>query len=296
MGSRLWPSAFDRIEHFTDRASGVISGIAVIGLLAGAIVIVFDVILRALGLGGVVALNEIMGQMFAMAVAATLPAGAARKVNLRVDLMAGHFGPRLSHILLVAGSVALLLFFGLLTYYVTQLGIRFVNQGRETLILKWPLGPTYVFSAIAMGLATLVQAVKVYRDVITAPQAKAPTSSLAGMITALALGGLILAGALWALIDLSSLQSAASGRPGRVANAFLGRIKGGLAYATIAGCAGFGAVSGSSVATAATFGRIALPEMDRNKYDAALASGTVAAGGTLGALFFGDLYHLADEP
>lgn len=359
------PSAFDRIEHFTDRASGVISGIAVIGLLAGAIVIVFDVILRALGLGGVVALNEIMGQMFAMAVAATLPAGAARKVNLRVDLMAGHFGPRLSHILLVAGSVALLLFFGLLTYYVTQLGIRFVNQGRETLILKWPLGPTYVFSAIAMGLATLVQAVKVYRDVITAPQAKAPTSSLAGMITALALGGLILAGALWALIDLSSLQSAASGRPGlfvvitfillwmsvlcqiplapatallgiagtaiilgmqstgrvfandamefltnwqvatlpmflmmgsfavaagisediyRVANAFLGRIKGGLAYATIAGCAGFGAVSGSSVATAATFGRIALPEMDRNKYDAALASGTVAAGGTLGAL------------
>jgi len=45
----------------------------------------------------------------------------------------------------------------------------------------------------------------------------------------------------------------------RVANAFLGRIKGGLAYATIAGCAGFGAVSGSSVATAATFGRIVPP-------------------------------------
>jgi C4-dicarboxylate transporter, DctM subunit len=52
----------------------------------------------------------------------------------------------------------------------------------------------------------------------------------------------------------------------------------------VLGCAGFGAVSGSSVATAATFGRIALPEMAKNKYDAAFASGTVAAGGTLGAL------------
>jgi tripartite ATP-independent transporter DctM subunit len=70
----------------------------------------------------------------------------------------------------------------------------------------------------------------------------------------------------------------------RVANAVLGRVKGGLAYATIAGCAGFGAVSGSSVATAATFGRIALPEMAKRNYDPALASGTVAAGGTLGAL------------
>jgi len=358
-------SAFDRVDHIVNRASGAISGVAVIGLLAGAMVIVFDVIMRTIGLGGVIALNEIMGQMFAMAVAATLPAGAARKVNLRVDLMGAHFGPGLSRILLVAGSVALLLFFAALTYYVTQLGIRFVNQGRETLILKWPLGPTYVFAAVAMGLATLVQAVKVWGDLVSPVKAKVAKSTTVGVIMALALGGTILAGILWAFIDLSSLQSAASGKPGlfvvitfgmlwlavlcqiplgpatailgiagtaiilgmkstgrvfandsmefltswqvatlpmflmmgsfavaagisndiyRVANAFLGRIKGGLAYATVAGCAGFGAVSGSSVATAATFGRIALPEMAKNKYDAALASGTVAAGGTLGAL------------
>jgi tripartite ATP-independent transporter DctM subunit len=64
----------------------------------------------------------------------------------------------------------------------------------------------------------------------------------------------------------------------------VGHRRGGLALATIAGCAGFGAVSGSSLATAATMGLIGLPEMRRRGYSTALASGSVAAGGTLGSL------------
>lgn len=62
------------------------------------------------------------------------------------------------------------------------------------------------------------------------------------------------------------------------------RLPGGLAIATIGACGGFAAVSGSSVATAATMGTVALPEMDRFKYDERLATGSVAAGGTLGFL------------
>ena len=64
----------------------------------------------------------------------------------------------------------------------------------------------------------------------------------------------------------------------------LGRIRGSLAMATIGGCAAFAAVCGSSPATAATIGSIALPEMRRYGYDDALATGAVAAGGTLGIL------------
>ena len=64
----------------------------------------------------------------------------------------------------------------------------------------------------------------------------------------------------------------------------VGHRRGGLALATIAGCAGFGAVSGSSLATAATMGLIGLPEMRKRGYSTALASGAVAAGGTLGSL------------
>lgn len=357
--------AFQRVDRFIIRASGSISGVAVVGLLVGAMVIVVDVVLRSIGLGGVVALNEIMGQMFAMAVAATLPAGAARKVNLRVDLMARHFGPTLSRVLLVAGSVVLLLFYVALTVYVTQLGIRFVSQGRESLILQWPLGPTYIFAAVCMGMSVLVQAVKVWGDVVSPMPVNTPKSTPVGLAMALVLAGIVITGAVWAVIDLPSLQGAASDHPAvfviiafgllwvavlcqmplapatallgiagtamilglqstgrvfandamefltnwqiatlpmflmmgsfavaagisndiyRVANAVLGGVKGGLAYATVVGCAGFGAVSGSSIATAATFGRIALPEMAKNNYAASLASGTVAAGGTLGAL------------
>lgn len=70
----------------------------------------------------------------------------------------------------------------------------------------------------------------------------------------------------------------------RFANAFLSRRKGGLAMATMGGCAVFGAVCGSSTATAATFGRVALPEMLKRGYAPHFAAGTIAAGGTLGAL------------
>ncbi len=65
---------------------------------------------------------------------------------------------------------------------------------------------------------------------------------------------------------------------------WLRRLPGGLAVATIGACAGFAAVSGSSVATAATMGTVALPEMERYKYHPRLATGSIAAGGTLGFL------------
>jgi C4-dicarboxylate transporter DctM subunit len=68
------------------------------------------------------------------------------------------------------------------------------------------------------------------------------------------------------------------------ANAWLGKLPGGLAIATVGACAAFAAVSGSSVATAVTMGSVALPEMKRYKYDSALATGCVAAGGTIGIL------------
>jgi tripartite ATP-independent transporter DctM subunit len=63
-----------------------------------------------------------------------------------------------------------------------------------------------------------------------------------------------------------------------------GHRRGGMALASIAGCAGFGAVSGSSLATAATIGLIGLPEMRKRGYSDALATGSIAAGGTLGSL------------
>jgi C4-dicarboxylate transporter, DctM subunit len=70
----------------------------------------------------------------------------------------------------------------------------------------------------------------------------------------------------------------------RAANAFVGHFRGGLGIATIAACAGFAAISGSSVATAATFATVAYPEMRRYNYPQSFATGVIAAGGTLGAM------------
>jgi C4-dicarboxylate transporter DctM subunit len=65
---------------------------------------------------------------------------------------------------------------------------------------------------------------------------------------------------------------------------WLGHLPGGIAQAAVAGCAGFAAVSASSIATAATMGLVAIPEMKRLHYDPALATGSVAAGGSIGVL------------
>src|SRR6187401_1993388 len=70
----------------------------------------------------------------------------------------------------------------------------------------------------------------------------------------------------------------------RAANTFVGHRRGGLGIATIVACGGFAAISGSSVATAATFSTVAYPEMRRYNYPQSFATGVIAAGGTLGAM------------
>jgi tripartite ATP-independent transporter DctM subunit len=70
----------------------------------------------------------------------------------------------------------------------------------------------------------------------------------------------------------------------KAAEAFLGHRRGGVAMAAIGACAGFGSICGSSLATAATMGQVALPELRRAGYSGALATGALAAGGTLGIL------------
>lgn len=70
----------------------------------------------------------------------------------------------------------------------------------------------------------------------------------------------------------------------RAANSMIGHLRGGLGAATVLACGGFAAICGSSVATAATFSRVAYPEMRRFGYPTSFATGVIAGGGTLGAM------------
>lgn len=346
--------------------TGIISVLAVTAMLAGAMIVVADVLGRWLLGRAIVALNEIMSIVFALAVAATLPAGAARRVNLRVDLLGSSTGARMTAWLTVCGSILLAVFFAILAWRIWGLALRYNMQGRATSILYVPLAPLYFTIAALMGSATLVQIALIFQDIGRALRVRAgPRTGPFTLLLIVGLAGMLAGLAVWALLDWQGMARFVTGSPGwavgigfgllwlavlaqmplatvtaliglggatcyvgwrsagnvmsqnamefmlnfqvatlplfmmmgsfavaagistdiyRVANALLGRVRGGLAYATVAGCAAFGAVSGSSVATAATFGRLALPEMKRHGYAASLSTGTVAAGGTLGAL------------
>ena len=89
---------------------------------------------------------------------------------------------------------------------------------------------------------------------------------------------------LFLLMGQFAVLSGMSASLFRAAESFLGHRRGGVAMSAIGACAGFGAICGSSLATAATMGQVALPELRRYGYPDSLATGALAAGGTLGIL------------
>ena len=89
---------------------------------------------------------------------------------------------------------------------------------------------------------------------------------------------------MFILMGTFAFASGISQRLNKTTYTWVGQLRGGLTMATVFACAGFGAICGSSTATAATMGKIALPEMKKYNYDDALSTGTVAAAGSLGIL------------
>src|SRR5512139_394382 len=89
---------------------------------------------------------------------------------------------------------------------------------------------------------------------------------------------------LFILMGCFAFASGISKRLYNTTYAWLGHVRGGLIMATVMACAAFGAICGSSAATAATMGKIAIPEMKRYHYDDTLATGAVASAGTLGVM------------
>lgn len=89
---------------------------------------------------------------------------------------------------------------------------------------------------------------------------------------------------LFLLMGSFAFQSGMSEDMYRTVYVLLGRFRGGLAMATVAACALFAAISGSAIATAATLCRVAMPEMKKYKYSSKLATGCLAAGGTIGIM------------
>ncbi|MBL8661968.1 MAG: TRAP transporter large permease subunit [Candidatus Odyssella sp.] len=132
--------------------------------------------------------------------------------------------------------------------------------------------------AVAMGLTGLAAVSAVHGS--PAPGLFTLATNSADLLASLDLATI----PLFVMMGGFAAAAGVSGDIYRLAHAALGRFRGGLALATIGACAGFGAITGSSVANAATMGRVSLPEMRQRGYSIELATGSVAAGGTLGML------------
>ena len=337
-------------------------------MLVAAAATVADVLLRWLAGTGVLGLNEITSLVFAVAIAACLPAGTAGGVHLKIDIFARWITGRLAAWLDVFGAALLLIFFALLSQRMLIFAGTLYSQARTTVLLGLPMAPFIFVVVLLLAISTLVQAViavnKVRRAVAYVPVAGMKSYPVATAVAAL-LAVVIAVLAAYALLDFAGMAAWAQDNPGKavgiafacmwilmlsqvplaavtgligviggalfigfppffsafatesaglltssqiatlplflmmgsfaavsglsedlyeLAHVLFGRFRGGLALATIGSCAGFGALTGSSLATAATIGRVAIPEMRARGYSPALATGTCAAGGTLGPL------------
>lgn len=347
------------VERLCGLACERLSFIGVFGVLAIALMICTDVVLRWLFSAPIRGMNEVIDIMLAVAIAGVFPAGIHRRVHLSIDLLADKLRPRATAWLTVLGDVVLLVLLCVYAWsmasYAGDLGARHA----QTPYLGIPQAPTAWCVSVLLWISAGMQVVMLasrFTEVQRGPQRLDP-AGLASLIVAIAvllsLSGwlfqalaahresawltliiftllwvlafiLIPLGPIMALLGLlgtglliggeQSLSMAASEISGflanpnvatlplfllmgsfaavagvaedlyRLAQALLGRLKGGLAHATIGGCAGFGAVTGSSLATSATIGRAVVPEMLARGYSPPLITGCVAAGGTLGTL------------
>lgn len=362
-------SMLDRLEYFCVLATRPVASLAVAGMLTAAGATVLDVLMRWIFNSPFPALNEVVSMVFAVAIAATIPAGLANKVNLRIDLLSRFMTPRLGMWLDAIGGLFLLIFFAVLTWQIYVYAGQLAEQGRATVMLGLPQAPFLFGVALMFFLGCLVQLVVMLNQFRRAwehppPQPGEATHPVFTRI-ALVVGIATVAAGIYVAIDFENVSSWAQSNIGlevlyaflclwlfmlglvplaasmaliglvgsallmgfdpalsafgttvegfltngqvgtlplflmmgsfaatagmatdlyNLAHAVLGRLRGGLAYATILGCAGFGALTSSSIATASLIGKVAVPEMRERGYSPALATGVCAAGGTLGAL------------
>jgi len=151
-----------------------------------------------------------------------------------------------------------------------------------------------VIAALAFGLMMALIVLRTPIAVAMIVSGLAGTTAISGWTTALATlkqgpferatSYTLVVIPLFVLMGYLASQSGLSRSLFQAANVWLGHFRGGLAMATVVGCAGFGAICGSSLATSATMAAVALPEMKRYRYAGTLSTGSVAAGGTLGIM------------
>lgn len=274
-------------------------------MLAVAVVTVAAVLLRWSGLGGIAAMNEIVGILFAVAIAATLPGATAQRIYLCIDLLGVLMGPGLRRWLDLVGALLLLVFLVLLAAEVQAHAARLLAGGRTTPILGWPVGPFMLAVAVLLWATAAVQAVLALLDLSRMARQGAAAAGLTHPLVWLlvaATGGAVVWLAWWGWTDFRGLSQAVTGSPSvSVGLGFALLWMAMLVLMPVSAVMGLMGLVGTalflnwraawSVLSSETAGFLTNPQVAAlpllllmGSYAPALASGTVAAGGTLGAL------------
>ena len=156
----------DRLEAWLREAAQFVAAVCVTGMLTVAGITMLDVLLRWLARSPITALNEIVELIFAVAIAACIPAGLANGVNLKVDMLSRWMSARVKAWLNATGSAALLLFFVVLAWQIGLYAGDMLREGRGTVILDVPQAP---FIYAVCGLIAFGCVVQI---VITANEAR----------------------------------------------------------------------------------------------------------------------------
>ena len=329
-----------------------VASLGVLGMLLIAFATIADVLSRWLFSVAITGMEEMASMALAVAVSACLPAGAAQRVNVTVELLSGRVSERTTARLKLFGALVLLVFYAALALRVGAYAAELTARHGTTVYLALPIAPFLWVVAAFLAVTALVQALEVLltartplRGIVAiligaaaialldwafpalSSVAKAspgwislavvlgvwillalyvPLAAALGLLGVLCAGLMIGGGPALSVLGNETAQFLTNEQVAVVpmflmmgsfavvagmaediydlAHALLAPLRGGLALATIGGCGGFGALTGSSLATVATIGRIALPEMSARGYSPTLTSGCIAAGGTLGAL------------
>ncbi|HET7197221.1 MAG TPA: TRAP transporter large permease subunit, partial [Burkholderiales bacterium] len=329
-----------------------VATLGVVGMLLIAFATIADVLSRFAFSKAITGMEEVAGMALAVAVSACLPAGAAQRVNITVDLLSGRVSAAAQARLERFGALALLVLYALLALRVGDYAAELGARNAVTVYVNLPIAPFLWVVTAFLAATALVQALNVFTlarswaagiglllgaaaALLLLQLIFPPLSALAQghpgwtslvvvlgvwvllaasvpLAAALALLGVLCAGLMIgtqpalsvlgnetaqflmneqvAVVPMFLMMGSFAVVAGMaediydLAHALLAPLRGGLALATIGGCGGFGALTGSSLATVATIGRVALPEMTARGYAPTITTGCIAAGGTLGAL------------
>lgn len=155
----------DRLYRWTERLARTLALIGLAGLLVLSIMVVADIVLRAVAGYPLQGVNDVYAVVMAVVIAASIPNALLTKQNISIEVLGAALGGRIGAALESFASAAVLVFFGLLTWKFIPYAASITASGEQTWVLKWPVGPWWWAATVLFFIAVLAQAMVLATDI-----------------------------------------------------------------------------------------------------------------------------------